>query len=228
MLTVSVIIPCYQDEQVLERLLMQLRTLTHPPLEVIVVDGANQDSCRKLCIKYGVSWLPDAPCRGQQLHAGAVKAQGAVLWFLHADASLPECPLSAIRLALAQGALGGYFRFRFNLTGNWSARLLEKAIAWRCRVGVPYGDQGIFVQRESYFLAGGHAPWPLFEEVPLVRNLRKLGRFQPLAEPLLVDPRHWQRDGWWRRSWQNRKLALGYLCGVSPEKLARIYRASKK
>ncbi|MDT8363181.1 MAG: TIGR04283 family arsenosugar biosynthesis glycosyltransferase [Nitrosomonas sp.] len=228
MYTVSVVIPCYQDEQVLKRLLIQLCALKNPPLEVIVVDGAHQENCRELCGTYGASWLPAVPCRGRQLQVGAAKARGAVLWFLHADACLPADPLSALRLALVQGALGGYFRFSFNLTGNWSARLLEKAIAWRCRMGVPYGDQGIFVRRESYFLAGGHGPWPLFEEVPLVHNLRKLGRFRSLPEPLLIDPRRWQRDGWWRRTWQNRKLALGYMCGVSPDKLARRYLSAKK
>jgi hypothetical protein len=79
--------------------------------------------------------------------------------------------------------------------------------------------------KQAYIKAGGHAPWPLFEEVPLVKNLRKSGHFMALASPLLVDPRRWQRDGWWRRTWENRKLALAFARGHSPHALAAQYRS---
>jgi rSAM/selenodomain-associated transferase 2 len=224
MLEFSVIIPCYRDETMLDRLLTQLHALQNAPKEIIVVDGANNSSCRAVCVVHHAQWLPAIPCRGEQLLTGAASAQGNIFWFLHADTILPKNPIQAMTLALASGAVGGYFRFQFNAPRDWPVPMLEAAIALRCRVGVPYGDQGIFVKRDHYFAAGGHAPWPLFEEAPLVRNLRKLGHFQSLAVSLLVDPRRWQRDGWWRRTWHNRKLALAFICGIPPEKLARQYR----
>ncbi len=79
--------------------------------------------------------------------------------------------------------------------------------------------------RSSYYRVGGHAPWPLFEEVPLVRAARQLGKFLPLSEPIFVDSRRWQRDGWWRRTWHNRKLALSFMCGAAPQELASRYRS---
>jgi hypothetical protein len=130
-----------------------------------------------------------------------------------------------MRLALAQGALGGYFRFRFDRPRAWPALLLEPAIAFRCRFGIPYGDQGLFMRRNAYWEAGGHSPWPLFEEVDLINGLRRLGRFMPLREPILVDPRRWDRDGWWRRTWINRNLALAFARGASPAQLAARYRS---
>ena len=55
-----------------------------------------------------------------------------------------------------------------NAPRTWSTLILESAIALRCRFGgVPYGDQGLFISRQTYIQVGGHAPWPLFEEVPL-------------------------------------------------------------
>jgi len=224
---ISVVIPCYRDAASLARLLAQLRGLPQPPADIVVVDGAADPACRALCAQSHARWLPAWPCRGRQLLAGAEQARGEVLWFLHADARLPADPLRDIRQALAQGAIGGYFRFRFDAPRPWQARLLEPAIALRCRVGVPYGDQGLFMTRDAYARAGGHAPWPLFEEVPLVRGLRRLGRFAALETPLYVDPRRWQRDGWWRRSLGNRRLALAFARGVSPEILAQRYRAHR-
>lgn len=221
----SVIIPCYHDEEKLAGLLAQLHQLPCQPWEIIVVDGAGSNQCKEICEQFQAYWMMCEPCRGQQLRAGAAQAEGDVLWFLHADAGLSFDPLTAMAKALAQGAIGGYFRFRFAVPRAWPASTLELAIALRCRWGVPYGDQGLFIVRPIYHQAGGHAPWPLFEEVPLVRGVRRLGRFVSLSEPILVDSRRWQRDGWWRRTWHNRQLALNFMRGVTPQELASRYHS---
>jgi rSAM/selenodomain-associated transferase 2 len=221
----SIIIPCYHDEDKLAVLLGQLRQLPGSSPEIIVVDGDSAAACGRVCHQYGAQCVSAEPCRGQQLRIGAALAKGEALWFLHADNRLPPEPFGAMQRALDRGAIGGYFRFRFDLPRAWPAPLLESAIAFRCRVGVPYGDQGLFMDRNAYWDAGGHSPWPLFEEVALINGLRRLGRFVPLGEPILVDPRRWHRDGWWHRTWINRNLALAFACGVSPNRLAARYRS---
>ncbi|PSJ17656.1 TIGR04283 family arsenosugar biosynthesis glycosyltransferase [Nitrosomonas supralitoralis] len=222
MIKCSVIIPCYQDDEKLARLLRQLQQLPNKPCEIIVVDAANS---LDICKHFGVQRLFSEPCRGQQLRVGARQAKGEVLWFLHADAQLSTDPIAAISSALARGAIGGYFRFRFAKPRVWQACMLEPAIALRCRFGVPYGDQGIFIKRSVYQQIGGHAPWPLFEEVPLVQSARRCGKFLPLSEPIFIDSRRWRYDGWWRRTWRNRKLAWSFMCGVTPKELAAKYHS---
>jgi len=223
---VSVIIPCLHDEEHLARLLGQLRK-TAPmearPLQVIVVDAGRSEQCRDLCLEHDVLWIASAPCRGEQLRQGAALAGGDILWFLHADAVLDGQPLAALRQAVADGAVGGYFAFRFAGAPCWQARVLEWAVNRRTQVGVPYGDQGLFARRDAYLAAGRHAPWPLFEEVPLVQGLRALGDFRRLGHGLRVNARRWQRDGWWRRALRNRLLALGFALGIAPQRLARLY-----
>ncbi len=225
MLNFSVIIPCFHDEEKLACLFAQLQKLPYRPWEIIVVDAANSESCAKICTQFQAQRIVGEPCRGQQLLSGAAQARGDVSWFLHADAQLSTDPLTAMTIAIAQGAIGGYFRFRFAAPRAWPAFILEPMIALRCRIGVPYGDQGIFVARPVYHQVDGHAPWPLFEEVPLVRAMRRVGKFQPLTAPIFIDPRRWQRDGWWRRTWHNRKLALNFMCGVTPQELASRYHS---
>lgn len=224
----SVVIPCYRDEDKLANLLSQLQNLcrlSDSIHDVIVVDGAADQECRKICRQYDARWVPSEPCRGRQMLRGAELACGDALWFLHADNRLPPAPHEAMKRSFQQGAVGGYFRFRFDIPRAWPASILEPAIAFRCRFGVPYGDQGLFMTRRAYLDAGGHAPWPLFEEVPLVRGLRRVGRFLPLCEPIFVDPRRWHRDGWWHRTWTNRNLALAFAWGAAPDKLAARYRS---
>ena len=223
---VSVIIPCWKDEAHLERLLMQLRqaeTEDVATLQIIVVDAANSESCQLLCERFSALWSPAVPSRGEQLRQGAALADHAVFWFLHADAHLEHRPLAGIRRVIDAGAIGGYFAFRFIDTHDWQGRLIERLVAWRNWLGVPYGDQGIFARRDAYFRAGQHAAWPLFEEVPLVKGLRKQGLFCRIENGLSVSARRWKRDGWWRRSLRNRLLALGFMLNISPFTLAKLY-----
>ena len=228
---ISVIIPCFRDEQPLERLLVQLHAAARQdgtPLQLIVVDAAASPLCQELCRRHGALWLPAEPCRGEQLRQGAALAEHDILWFLHADAELDSQPLSALRQVIDEGSAGGYFALRFSGAPCWQGRLLERLVAWRNRVGVPYGDQGLFARRSVYLTVGQHTPWPLFEEVPLVEGLREYGDFRRLEHGLRVSPRRWQRDGWWRRACRNRLLTMGFMLGMSPVTLARLYTGRPK
>lgn len=224
----TVLVPTFHDDPALERLLSALAALQAPAERVIVSDGAVHHSTAQLCRRFGADWLRAPPGRGAQLRAGAAAALDAepetALWVLHADCQPHPHAARAIRAALAQGAAGGFFRFRFGGERRAAKTLLERCVALRCRIGMVYGDQGVFFTAANYVASGGFAPQPLFEEVPLVRALKRTGRFVPLDLPLTVDPRRWERDGYLRRTLRNRSLALGYACGVPPSRLARWYR----
>jgi rSAM/selenodomain-associated transferase 2 len=220
----SVVVPVLDDAEALERLVGRLRAMPESPDEIVVVDGAGDPVCARLCTELSVIYICTPPGRGVQLDAGARATTGGWLWFLHADASPPSHSARLIRRALSNGANGGWFRFSFTGTQHATARILSALINLRCRFGTPYGDQGLFMTAQAYRGAGGFPHVPLFEEVPLVRALRRRGRFRALPVAIGVNPRRWKRDGWWRRSLMNRRLALAYMMGASPERLARDYR----
>ncbi len=224
--SLSVVIPVLGDAATLGRLLLQLRSQCPAPAEILVVDGGESQQCRELCERAAVGYSVTRPGRGHQLHHGAARATGDVLWFLHADAVIATDATAAIHAAVRAGAVGGYFRFRFGGPPAWQKSLLATLINLRARVGVPYGDQGLFATRRAYAAAGGFPDWPLFEEVPLVKRLRRAGRFAPLPTAITVSPRRWERDGWLRRTLENRALALAYMAGASPWRLAQRYRGS--
>jgi rSAM/selenodomain-associated transferase 2 len=226
-LTVSVVIPVVGDNEVLARLLDRLRTLDVPPDEIVIVDGGSSAGCRSLARRYRCIYVGTRAGRGHQLHAGALRASGDVLWFLHADAEPHADGVTLIRRRHRDGAPGGFFAFRFTGPATWYKRLLARLINYRARYGIPYGDQGLFVARTAYDAVGGFADTPLFEEVPLVRKLRKRGSFAQVAASIGVSPRRWERDGWLQRSIGNRFLALAYTLGVPPRRLARRYRPLK-
>jgi hypothetical protein len=146
---------------------------------------------------------------------------------LHADSEPHADSLAAISQAVARGAEGGYFRFKFIGQPSWWKKPLERLILWRTRLGgIPYGDQGLFVRRDAYRDTGGFCHQPLFEEVTLVKNLRSRGHFRALRLPIGVASRRWERDGWCYRSLSNRSLAIRYLLGVPAERLAKRYEGT--
>ena len=220
---VSVVIPVYRDLQALERMLKALEALDPPPSEVVVVDGGGDPEVEELCSGAGWRYLASGACRGEQMDRGARAAANEVLWFLHADSTPRPESIAVISAHMSPGTVGGWFRFVFENERCWQAYFLAFLINLRARAGTPYGDQGLFMRRDAYRQAGGFPPRGLFEEPPLVRRLRKSGRFAPVPAALGVSARRWKRDGWFRRSLRNRLLALAYILRRSPDDLARDY-----
>jgi rSAM/selenodomain-associated transferase 2 len=221
--TIDVIIPVLGDSGPLARLLAQISQWGDAALQVIVVAGDDDPATAEVAQRAGARYLCTEPCRGRQLDVGAQAATGDILWFLHADAVPQPGAGAAIRAAVAQGAVGGYFCFGFQGRPTATKRLLAAAINLRARIGVPYGDQALFATRAAYGRAGGYPHQPLFEEVALVRGLRRSGRFRQLRLGVGVDPRRWENDGFLTRTLRNRWLALRYALGTPSQHLAASY-----
>ena len=152
--------------------------------------------------------------------AGAAGACG--LLFLHADTWLEPGWAQAVR-DLGPESAGGAFRLAIEAPGR-SYRLVETAVDLRSRfLGLPYGDQALFVRRTVYERLGGMAPIPLMEDVDLVRKLRGVGRLVFLPLRAFTSPRRWQEHGVLGTSFRNWGLLALYAAGVPPSRLARMY-----
>jgi rSAM/selenodomain-associated transferase 1 len=95
-------------------------------------------------------------------------------------------------------------------------------------LGVPYGDQALFVRRSTFEAIGGFADLPLMEDVDLVRRLKRCGTLLHSPLPVSTSARRWEHDGWGRRTAQNWRLASSYVLGVPPAALARRYLGRRR
>ncbi len=227
-LKLSIIIPCYNDETALTNLLPKLvEAGSDYDTEIIVVDGAKSDVCKRIVENIDGRYLRSETGRGKQIIKGTEVATGQLYWFLHADAIVPSLSLKIIMDACLSGASAGYFRFAFAGPSTLITRFLTYWINIRPQIGgIAYGDQGLFIKADLYNDLGGYDPLPLFEEVALIRKLKKYNQLTSLDAEIQVDPRRWQRDGFWKRTIINRVCAIAYMFGISAEKVAGWYRAS--
>jgi rSAM/selenodomain-associated transferase 2 len=221
---VTCVVPVRDDFGPLERLLSALHQ--RPEVEVVVAFAGDRARAvdRLARQRPDVVWIESAPGRGPQLNAGAGRARGGWLWFLHADTVPREGWFEAFRRVDAdRGVIGGSFRFLLD-SAAWQARVLERLVAVRVWwFGLPYGDQGIFVRRAVFERMGGFADIPLMEDVELIGRLKRLGRLRHLREAVVTSGRRWERDGWGRRSLRNLTTLGLYYGGASPRWLATRY-----
>ena len=223
---VSIVIPARHDDAAVANLLRQLGR--SPDVEIIVsMTDDYQPSTEIRAANPEVIWVTAPAGRASQLNAGAARATGGWLWFVHADSIVPQRWLEAFaglhESAERDNVVGGSFRFRLD-SHAWQARLIERAVAWRVRrLNLPYGDQGIFARRPVFMSMRGFALLPLMEDVEFVGRLKRLGRLRHLSLQLTTSARRWERDGWFRRSGRNLVILGLYWLGVSPGWLAKRY-----
>jgi len=221
-LAVSLIIPALDEAANIERAVTQ--ALLAEPDEVIVADGGSDDGTPQFAEQAGAMVIESPRGRAKQQNAGAAAARGDVFLFVHADNYLAADALRQVRVALANPKiLYGAFRQRIEVEGA-RYRALEWGNAQRVRIfGAPYGDQGIFVRRETFAQLGGFPDVPIMEDLLLMRQARKLARPLLLEGPIFVSPRRWQEYGVIRQTVRNTLLRTGLAVGMSPEMLARWY-----
>lgn len=219
----SVVIPTLDAGQALPACLAALFEGLRDGLirEVIVSDGGSTDETRAMAEAAGAMVLTGAPSRGGQLRRGARAARGEWVLFLHADTVLPEGWAGAARAQMARGGAAA-FRLSFD-AGGIAPRLVAGWANLRSGLlGLPYGDQGLLIERDRYERAGGHPDIPLMEDVALARALR--GRIALLPLAVRTSAARYRREGWLRRGARNLWLLVRYLCGADPARLAARYR----
>jgi rSAM/selenodomain-associated transferase 2 len=217
---VSVVIPTLNEAAQIEATLASV--LEQPgPVEVIVVDSGSMDDT--VARAQAHARVLDAPRgRARQMNAGAAQATGDVLLFLHADTHLPEGALDVVRSALAEPAIAaGCFRTTFDAEGFWM-RLWSLRL-WMRWHRLAFGDRAPFVRREAFEAIGGFPEQPIFEDLELVRRLRRQGRFVFLDEAVITSARRYQRHGAVAQQLRNLALWSAWNLRLPPLWFKRFY-----
>jgi rSAM/selenodomain-associated transferase 2 len=220
----SIIVPTLDEAGFIAATLDTLAPLRSRGHEVIVADGGSSDGTLSLCQGRADVAFVAARGRARQMNAGAARAHGEVLMFLHADTLLPAQADELVARALAAGALWG--RFDVCITGRSPMLPVIAALMNRrsCWTGIATGDQAIFLRRSLFEQIGGFADLALMEDVDLSRRLRARGAPACLHAHAITSGRRWESRGVWRTIWLMWRLRWRYWRGVPADELAKAYR----
>lgn len=224
---ISVVIPTRNESENLPSCLARIRDIREVT-EIIVVDASSDgNATQRIAEQFGVTILPSQPGRGSQLAAGSRQATGDTVWILHADTwPHPEAGQAILRFFTNPKNVAGGFTKRFR-----ESTRLNIGSEFRCHflfhtAGILFGDQGIFFRREVLDQIGGFPEVPLMEEFELLRKIRKqkLGDIGLISLPLLTSCRRFTQRGTIRVYITMARILALYYLGVSPDRLAKLYK----
>lgn len=224
----AVVVPVGPGDEAWQSLLPQLAAL--PPDAGLRLVACRPEDAAHACLADAPdlpadrSFLVAARGRARQLNAGARATRGDWLWFLHADTRLddPRAAVAALHGTLRRepGALG-YFDLRF--AGDGPAATAVNALGARVRsrwLGLPFGDQGLFMARSTFDRLGGFdESLDAAEDHELVWRARRAGvPLRAAGAGIRTSARRYAEHGWARTTlrhlWLTARQAWSFSRGA--------------
>ncbi len=224
---ISVIIPTYNEANIIAKLIAQLLQGNPPEaIEIIISDGGSRDGTMEVASRAGATaMLCPVKGRAAQMNFAAAKAKGHILYFVHADCSPPKGFVADILVAVEQGYDAGRYQTRFT-DNNW--RLVVNAFFTRFDLFVCYGgDQTLFITRQLFTKIGGFDESKLImEDYDITHRLKQQGKYKIMRGVALVSTRKYETNGWWAVQKANYKAIAMYKQGAASKDIASMYKTA--
>ncbi|MEX1014391.1 MAG: TIGR04283 family arsenosugar biosynthesis glycosyltransferase, partial [Candidatus Paceibacterota bacterium] len=222
---ISVIIPVYNEENTIGKLLSELKKRSRFGLcEIVVVDGGSTDRTRKIAEEAGATVIEsEKKGRAAQMNAGAAYAQAEILYFLHADTIPPYSFDAYILKSVANGFGAGCFSLCFD-----DPHPGLRFYSWFTKFGstlIRFGDQSLFVKSKIFKEVNGFdGSLIVMEDQQIVRKIKRVTRFRVINEPVLTSARKYRKNGVYRLQAVFFLIWAGYYFGFSQQVLTYIYQ----
>lgn len=223
---ISVIIPTYNEEDNIGRLVHELRQHGGSALaEVIVVDAPSQDQTVSRAQEAGATVIVSKrPGRACQMNAGARIATGDVLYFVHADVRIhPDYPKD-IAQALAEGYTLGCYRYQFDSP----SRILKVLTFFQRfdRIWSRGGDQTLFISKAEFEELGGYCEQHrVMEDYEFIIRARKQYRFKIIPKSIIVSARKYDQNSYLRVNYANARVLWMFFRGAEQQELIDTYKS---
>ena len=220
---ISVIIPVFNEEETVKAMIDQLKPF-RDELEIVFVDGHSTDGTVEM-IGDEFRVFSCEKSRGRQLNAGAMASCGDVLFFLHCDSVLPKDFVNEIKRCMMKKPYG-CFGVKFD---SHNFFMLTNRVISNHRAairGIPFGDQGIFIDRKLFFNQGMFQDIPLMEDYEFSLKMKRNGlRPGMTRKRIITSSRRYGRGTQSILSQEYRmwKLRMLYRRGKPSEELAALY-----
>ena len=184
-MTISVVIPAYNEEKFLPDTIDSLTKLDRKPDEIVIVDGGSTDKTAQVAKAHGARVVTVAHRGiGFARQKGLEAATGDIVAYTDADTVVPVDWLSKIEKVLNQpGVVGVFGSFRVP-SGWWPYRLyinhVQPVLNWLYwyifHLPMAPGQNTAFI-RTSGIAAGGYPEdYKIAEDIEMARRLMKTGK----------------------------------------------------
>ncbi len=202
-ISISVVVPAWNEGKYLAQLLESLKRQTYKNFEVVVADSGSEDDTEAVAATYGAR-LVQGPRKGagEGRNRGAQAAMGDILVFIDSDCVASENLLEKVMEACAvTGVIGGTFAFH-PLDGNWLDNLLYKFGNVYEKASIALGfyhnsGYGFFYRRKVFEDLGGIREDVVLNEThDLALRSRGKGQFVYLDSPVYTSMRRYRKYGY--------------------------------
>ncbi len=196
----SIVIPAYNEERYLPKLLKSIKGQNFKNYEIIVADAKSKDKTRQIAKKFGCKVVAGG-LPGIGRNRGAEKAKGGLILFLDADVILPENFL--------ENAINEFEKRNLDIA-HCNPLPIEKTLKNRIGIGAanafnsvaqyikPFGAGFcIFVTKEIHKKINGfNEKIPYLEDIDYFQKASKIGKFRILKQKINVSMRRFVNEGW--------------------------------
>ena len=223
-MTVSIIIPTYNEEKNIGELVKFLANNKDSSIvDIIVSDAGSQDSTAEYATQAGAKVVV-SPQKGRsaQMNYGANLANGNILYFIHADCRPPESFCQDIQQAMCEGFDMGRYRTKFN-----SKRNILKVNSWVTRFDLFIcmgGDQTLFIKTSLFKKCGGFMEeMKIMEEYDFCKRARRVGKYKILKGKAFISDRKYNTNSWLQVQLANLKIFRMYKKGATQQQMVETY-----
>ncbi|NBC02587.1 MAG: glycosyltransferase [Bacteroidetes bacterium] len=222
---VSLIIPTYNEEKTIGKLLSHLKKYGDDRLlEIIVVDGGSDDRTVEIVQeKITRCLISKKKGRAAQMNMGVQYSSGDLLYFVHADSFPPPTYLNDMSVALENGYSAGCYRFRFD-----SDRFLLKINSWFTRfdrIMCRGGDQTLFITRTLFENIGGFRDeFLIMEDYDLIQKIQRKADFKIIPKDVVVSARKYDRNKYLKVNFANLVVFMMYFAGAGQQTMVSAYK----
>ncbi len=222
---VSIIIPVYNEEKTIKKLLSHLQEcISGYNAEIVVVDGNSSDKTAEVVESSGIRLLiSEKKGRAAQMNLGVEQTVGEILYFVHADSIPPESFIDDIYQSIKIGFDAGCYRFRFN--SNHPLLKINSYFTRFDRLMYRGGDQTLFVKRSVFEKLGGYKEhYVIMEDFDLIQQLRNNYSFRIVPKDVIVSARKYDNNPYLKVNFVNLVIFMMYFFGASQETMVHAYK----
>jgi rSAM/selenodomain-associated transferase 2 len=229
MIKISIIIPILNEEKNIISLLEHLEQYSSKKnsFELLIVDGGSTDGSISKIENYiknrhHIALIPSERGRAKQMNRGRLQANGAILYFLHADSYPPKNFDQYLVDEVKKGNLAGCFKMKFNHP-HWWLKLASwfTQFNWSACRG---GDQSQYITATLFDDIGGfNEDYVIYEDQILIKELYKRNQFTVIQKWICTSARLYERKGIWNLQYHFWAIYIKKWLGADATALYRYY-----